>query len=241
MSYRHPLGQAPGSEGLPTELGQIVSKGGFRYQLTPEDILWLGRSVQFEGGGNPGATAWTYAQRLVALFPTWSLMRLVQAHSQPVNPIWRRDGEKCRPGGPYYGNQTYCSEAQLARRDRAATIPWRELRPDIRSLIARWAKAEVPNPVPRAADFANAEVAGRALIRRAGASRLVLTSGNWYITERQTNDWPADFVTIRHNGREAGPTLVSRMLPFAIGGVGFGLVAMAGGAGFLWWAWRRRQ
>jgi hypothetical protein len=43
---------------IPTRLGTIVALNGYRYQITPTDVLWLARSVQYEGG-NYLATAWT--------------------------------------------------------------------------------------------------------------------------------------------------------------------------------------
>jgi len=186
-----------------TQLGQIRSRSGRVYQITPEDVLWLARSVKYEGG-NHAATAWTYAQRLMS-FNSPSLARLVQAHSQPINPIWRRDGEKCRPGGPYYGNQTHCSEAQLRRRDEAATIPWGSLPASIRGTIVDWARAKVPNPVPRATDFANAPVSQGFLSRNPDAG-VVLREGNWYLYEGRSAGWPADQVTITYDGRTAGPS-----------------------------------
>jgi hypothetical protein len=227
---------------LPTQdqLGEIVAQNGLHYQITPEDLLWLARSVQHEGG-NPAATAWTYAQRLV-LFRSSSLLRLVQAHSQPVNPIWRRTGEKCRPGGPYHGRDE-CAESRLAVRDRAATMPWDSIRPSIRDLLVRWAKADLENPVPRATDFANAPVS-RGFISRNPGTRTVLMDGNWYLSEgpssapgQGSNAWPANFVTIRYNGREAQSSSWARLgipLPPVMFGLAVGGATIA--AGFASWA-----
>jgi hypothetical protein len=216
--------------GVP-EGGTIRSKGGFSYRMTPEDLLWLARSVQYEAG-NHAATAWTYAQRL-AMARGSSLKSLVQAHSQPINPIWRRDGAKCRPGGSYYGRDE-CSERRLAARDQAASMPWASVRPEVRDTIVRFATGRLSNPVPRAANFANAPVTTGYLMRNP-SSAIVLRDGNWYITERATNAWPSDFVTIESNGRIAGPsaegllravTSVPAYIWLTTGAVG--IVALAG-------------
>lgn len=206
--------------------GIIRSKNGFFYQLTPEDLLWLARSVQYEAG-NHAATAWTYAQRL-AMARGNSLKNLVQAHSQPINPIWRRDGDKCRPGGTYH-DRDECSERRLAVRDQAASLPWASVRPEVRETIVKFATGRLPNPVPRAANFANAPVT-QGYLSRNPTSAVVLRDGNWYITERATNSWPADFVTIESDGRIAGPAIVA-------GATVAGAVGLVAAAGFAWWAY----
>jgi len=243
MSYAMAgLGQADdvSIETIPSRLGQIRRKDGWSYQLTPEDVLWLARSVQHESG-NHAATAWTYAQ-LLAWRRGRSLMRTVMAHSQPVNPIWRRDGEKCQPGGPYHGRDE-CAERRLATRDRAATMPWSEIRPQIRQIVVDLATAKLPNPVPRAVNFANAPVTSRYLLRHP-SSAVVLREGNWYITEGPTNSWPADFVTISLGEREAGPSaagLVRAASTISFGTQVVGASLLVGAGAFAWWAYSKRK
>lgn len=201
---------------IPPSLSKITSKNGYSYQITPDDVLWLARSVQFEAG-NYAATAWTYAQRM-AMSRSRSLKGMVQAHSQPINPIWRRDGSKCRPGGTYHGRDE-CSESRLTARDRAASLPWSQVRPEVREVIVKFVTGQLPNPVPRAANFANAPVT-QGYLSRNPESRVILRDGNWYITEERTNDWPDDFVTITgSSGRSilfftllAGPAVVLYMI-----------------------------
>jgi len=232
-----------------SQLGRIRSQGGRSYQITPDDLLWLARSVRYEGGNKP-ATAWTYAQRLV-LFNNPNLMRLVQGHSQPVNPIWRRDGEKCRPGGPYHGDQRYCSEAQLARRDEASTIPWSRLPQDVRDTIVGWAQGRVPDPVPRATDFADASVSTQFLLRHPDAA-VVSRDGNWYLSEgassapgQGSRAWPRDYVTIEYNGQSAGPATGAGLfnIPgWALWvGIASGAALLVGGAIAGGVVWRRRR
>lgn len=201
---------------IPSKLSVIQSKGGYSYQITPEDVIWLARSVQHESG-NHAATAWTYAQRMV-MARARSLKRMLQAHSQPINPIWRRDGSKCRPGGAYHGRDE-CSERRLAARDRAATMPWEDIRPEVRTLVVNFVTGQVPNNVPRAANFANAPVT-QGYLSRNPASRVVLREGNWYITEAATNDWPDDFVTLTQVAG-SGSTALFAVLAGVAAGVGF--------------------
>lgn len=204
---------------IPTRLGMIVALNGYRYQITPTDVLWLARSVQYEGG-NYLATAWTYAQRQVLYRRTGSLADLVLGHSQPVNPKWRRDGEFCRPGGRYHG-QDNCSEARLARRDEAASLPWDSIREEIRSTVVRWALGETSNPVPRATDFADAAVSA-GFLERNPESRVVLRDGNWYIAEvvgsRNAVNWPSGFVQILPPGAATAATGASVLVPLAAAG-----------------------
>ncbi len=210
-----------------SELGTIRSADGWSYRITPNDLLWLARAVQYEGG-DPVATAWTYAQRL-ASFRSSSLAELVRAHSQPINPAWdeRTDPncvahpDRCRPRQRADGTWT---RDPLEVRAEAASAPWDSL--SVAPMLARWAKAEVPNPVPRATDFADAEVSS-SFLRRHPDARVVKRSGNWYLSEgsssapaRPSNAWPANFVSIAFGSRVATAA--------GVGLVGF--VALALGA-----------
>ena len=60
MSYS--LGAATASGG---GWGTIVTKDGFRYQISEEDVLWAGRAANCEGGGADGekAALWTWTAR----------------------------------------------------------------------------------------------------------------------------------------------------------------------------------
>lgn len=181
----------------PTRVGQIRSADGYVYQLKPEDLLWLARAVEFEGGTTPEATIWTYAQLAVRRRAT-SLTSLIRAHSQPVNPLW---DELSDPKCQQYPE--HCAETQIARRARAATTPWSSLSTRTRDLVTKWAQAELSNPVPRAVDFANAPVS-QGFISRNPGTEVVKKAGNWYLATPDVLDWPADFVTMHFEGRVAG-------------------------------------
>lgn len=190
----------------PARLGTIVA-GDYRYQITAEDVLWLGRSLACEAGGDREAmqgVAWTYAARLVAGFPDKTLVWLVQHHSQPLNPIWRRDGRMCRaPDGEWYNRCRTgtdgrricpCGETALARRERCSTLRWEQLAESVRETITAFVAGVLPNPVPRSVDFAAGLRAkpGAQLVREVGRTQF------W--SNPESRGWPADFV------RVVGPT-----------------------------------
>lgn len=203
----------------------IRNGDGWQYVLTPTDKLWAARMAQFEGG-EAADVLWTMTQAYArssthALYPTFT--KFIQAYSQPINPIWRRDGSKCRPGGPYHGRDN-CSEVRLARRDIAATMPWSEIDAPIREIVEQWYAGDLRNPVPRAVDFAAPDVATSFVAEHAG-SQILKRLDNWYIATASSLRWPANWVTM--DGSIAA----------AAGGAGGLLLAvLAGGA---WWYFKR--
>lgn len=210
----------------PSNLGVIESQSGYRYQLTPNDLLWLGRAVQFEGGGHE-ATIWTYAQR-AALYRTASLAQLLRNHSQPINPYWATAGE-----GGCARNPEMCTDRHIIRRLEARSTSWEHLRPEVRAKVLAFARAELDNPVPRAVDFASYNI--EAWFRRHPDSRKVGQYGaNWHVTTTASNDWPADFVTLRFGDRVAGAVAG---IGFA-GGLAIGALAAVAGAG-AYYAWKQ--
>jgi hypothetical protein len=239
MSYARSLG----TDAQPDEYGLIVSSDGWSYQLTPDDILWLARSVDFEGGTSPAAVIWTYAQRfaLPDVRRNYSTLKgLVRAHSQPINPIWSRTGSKCAPGGPYHGKPE-CSEARLARRDRASSIPWEEISPRVRDLVVKFSRAELPNPVPRSVEFAQgSESRGDTVtgyIGRNPAARVLMKAGNWFIGTARSLAWPDDHVTVRFGGRQSSELAPELNLTKeeSKGALYLVLAAALGVAGYLVW------
>jgi hypothetical protein len=182
---------------MPARFARIVAPD-YEYQLTRDDLLWLGRAMQGEGG-NHAATAWTYVQRLAGRRLS-SLRALVLAHSQVVNPIWRRDGSRCAPGGRYYGTN-YCSPRSLDARDRAASLTWEQIPSRVRSVLVQLAAGTLANPAPRATDFAN-DVVSQGFLRRHPDARVVLREGNWYLAEgpssspRPSVSWPNNYVRL---------------------------------------------
>lgn len=216
---------------IPSRLGRIVA-GDYVYQITPDDVLWLARAVHKEGGSN-AATVWTYFQRQAANRRSSSLASLVLAHSQPVNPAWRADGEKCRPGGPYHGTER-CTPSQLASRAANAVRPWGEIPASVRDVVVAGVTGRLPNPVPGATDFADEEVSMGFLRRNPGA-RMIFKAPqsacprcNWYIDEGSLR--APVFVDL--DGQRAGAAV-------AAAGIGFGTLVVALVAGYAAYRWSR--
>lgn len=198
----------------------VISTPGFgkappkRYQLTKEDVMWAARMCQFET--NPGdlidanLVLWSMTN-LFALqgnrfnsskteFPTFA--RLIQAYSQPINPIWRRDGRKCRPGGKYHGQEP-CSEKRLRRRDSHATITFSQLKaksPDKMKVLIEWATGRSRPAVPKTTGFARPRLT-RGEAARTGAS---IPAGarreNWHLSDKWVQDAPDDIVQMNPPG-----------------------------------------
>ena len=234
MSY------ALGSAGAPSgPWGKIVTKDGWEYQISPEDVLWSARAARCEGGGEAGevATLWTWTARFALpafrrRYPT--LASLVRAHSQPVNPIWQRTGSKCVSGGQYHGTD-YCSSAKLANRDECASRAWSTINPLLRQKVERWARAELPNPVPTSVDFASSSIGTQqgdievARFKRDGARHY-----NVFYSEAASRNLGPGYVTIEFDGRAAGASTIGILRAYGpyIGG---GAAVLA--AGFAGWAY----
>ena len=240
MSYKISALGAVGSR-----WGQVVTKDGFRYQITEEDVLWAARAAQCEGGGEAShkATLWTWTARFT--LPNYrrrfrTLASLIRAHSQPVNPIWTRTGSKCAPGGRYHGTD-YCSASKLRRREACASRAWDSIAPGIREAVTKWATAKLPNPVPKAVDFASSSIGHSADdIEIARFSVPGARHSNVFYSESASRSRPANFVTIHQDGRVAGPTIagVIRAAPY-VGVAAIGIAAVF--AGWAWWRYGRRR
>lgn len=177
---------------------KITTAAGTRYRLTPSDVLWTARAVVYEGG-DPAATLWTLTQRYAGAAHREydSFAAFVRAFSQPVNPRWRQDGEFCRSGGRY-ARSASCAEDRLERREQASAASFGELAnrdPEALQTVFAWAYGRLPNPVPRAVNFADPAVSEAFLADRPGA-RIVLRHGNVYIAEAWSQPWPRSYVQV---------------------------------------------
>lgn len=237
--------------------GTIVSKGGWSYQITPDDVLWAARMAACEGGGpkDPAGALWAMTQLFSPAAQRGkygrvrytSLGSLLRAYSQCINPSWARGGHFCGSGGKYAGTDR-CSDSRLERRRRFRTMRWEQVPADARAVTMAWATARLPNPVPRAVEFADKTVSegflrrnpGAAFLTRAGINFLCPVGRcNWFIKTDYTKGWPADYVQIRYKGRIAG---VEDPFPWqwlVAGGVAAAGVAGVGFLGYQWW--RARQ
>lgn len=180
---------------VPGDLGVLETKDGYRYQITPDDLLWLARSTQFEGADH-AATIWAFAQRFAGIQRSGTFTDLIRAYSQPVNPLWDEASDPKCITSPHR-----CSPETLARRQRARTITWAELNPAVRAAVLAFAQASLPNPLPRATDFASYDV--RQWLRLNPTAQILKSEpgGNWYSTHERSNGWPVDFVYVRFRDR----------------------------------------
>lgn len=209
---------------------KLRTADGRSYSITQNDLLWIARAAQAEGG-NEAATLWTWAWRfMVNANGRGSLAELVRAHSQPVNPAWDSASDpKC------IAHPERCGAAALERRAYFSSLPWEQIRGDVRDLVLAWATAQVENPAPRATDFADEQVS-RAFLARPGnaGAEVVLRDGNWYIAEARARALPADYVTVEHDGKVAGARKLSPWLAALAGGA----AVLAAAGGLAWWSSR---
>lgn len=180
---------------------QLRFEGQPPYRLNRSDVLWAARAAAFEG--DPAEVLWTLSQRYATARQHYRTFGdFVQAFSQPVNPAWRRDGSKCRPGGPFHAS-VHCSEDRLQRREHASSIGWWGLwrdHPEAAATTLQWASAQLANPVPRATNFAAPSVAQGYLSDHPGAT-VLLRAGNWFLIEPWSSSWGEDHVTMVGPGR----------------------------------------
>ncbi len=190
----------------------MIEAPGYSYQLTDDDILWVARSLEGEGGPrerDPAAILWTYTQRMVWRNqrgnPESSFARMVQLHSQPINPRWFRSA----PNSLCWKKPDACSDRKEAMRRRRRSMRWDQIPLELRQIVERWATGNLPNPVPRSVDFANGPVTA-AFIRRNPARVYVQPEGfeggergtcperdcNYFAAEPDSKSWPANFVTM---------------------------------------------
>lgn len=196
------------------DLGTIVGKNGYRHELTWDEMLWLARMLVGEPGRGGetewAALLWTYASRAV-FKRSRNFTNLVRLHSQPINPRWARDGEFCRVGGTHprrrgkspqnFNGMDPCSPERLDRRDRISNMSWEEIPQDRRDLLLRWARGQVPNPVPRSVDFA-AFGAGAAARGENGFQLIWGQEGtNAFYSRPQSREWEPLYVWIDYRGQ----------------------------------------
>lgn len=207
-------------------MATITRADGWAYVLTPEDLLWAARMIYGEGG-NSVAVLWTMAAN-AAQHRSASFTNTIRAYSQPINPIWYSDGSKCGPGGSAVTSDA-CSPSRLAKRSMIAALQPAGM-PAAWNLVQRWAAGQIPNPVPRATEFADPTVSASCLAGSHGdCAQLILADGNWYMSSHASASWPANFVRV--SGAGDAPSGGS-VLPVLAGGLAVYLA---------WRAWRGRR
>jgi hypothetical protein len=219
---------------------QIVAPG-FRYRLTDEDVLWAARMADGEGDRDAPQVLWAMTQRFAGLVRRGSFKSFIMNYSQPINPKWRRDGICCAQGAvgcparhadgsrrSWFGEEP-CDPRRLARRDGMARKAWDDIPVVVRRAVTAWASARLPNPVPRAVDFATRDLVMRR-VARDPSRKIVDRAGSWFITSERSNSWGPNHVVMQLDGRVArastGPGLLGIL---AVGGAAWVGVRVAQG------------
>jgi hypothetical protein len=203
--------------------GLITTSDGYRYALTPTDLLWAARMIKGEGG-NQAAVLWTMASRL-AMTRGRSFTTLIRGYSQPINPDWARGGTYCGPGGRYASDEDRCGERHLAARERISSLQPDDM-PAEWALVQRWSAGLVPNPAPRAVEFATPEVVATCVLGRHGdCASVVLVAGNAYASSSDSDGWPSSYVRVGGAGDASSFSFVEPLL-------GLGVAAVVGGVTF---------
>jgi len=226
--------------------------GAVSYRLTNEDVLWAARMAVYETVGSDSdprdkpqqalEVLWTmasiFAYRLKHVCkdrgcatqePRWpTYTKLIQAYSQPINPIWRRTGSKCAGS-----SRAACSPGRLAARDRHATVSLAAMRakyPNTIQVVEDWAKGKsstvlppeyirektgqrgvkfsLRNPIPGSVEFAAPGVSQH-FVRKNPGSRVILKHGNWFISTPYSQRFPANWPRMSGSGVSAGPILLA--------------------------------
>ena len=140
------------------ELGFICyASDGSEKRITPKGAIWLAKMIDGETWGNPSeedakAMLWALTQRTgIWNFRKWSLKRMVQAYSQPVNPKWTRSGKKC---AKYYQPDwtddipKKCSKKRVNRREwNIKKLNWTNIHPITRRVVLAFAAGRIPNHI----------------------------------------------------------------------------------------------
>ena len=219
-------------------MNATISAGEWFYMLTENDKLWAARMCQREGG-DPADVLWTMTQRFAQVHRTYpTFAEMIQNYSQAINPKWRREGLYCRPGGSHATDDSCgpgpvgaCCESLLVRRAAAAVMPFSATSQAVQAAVNAWFNGTLPNPVPKAVEFADQRV-GHNFVNnpRNAGSVIVKDAGNVYIATAASLRWPPNFVTM---------TGTLELSPVSGGGGSGGLIGvMVGILGASWIVWR---
>lgn len=129
------------------------------YTLTENDVLWMGRMIHGETRGgatkaDADAMIWAIAQRRFYAkgFRSWTIEKLVQKYSQPVNTRWLRDGPEC---GKYtdaeikkHPKSHACAAHRFPLREEYAKKEWKDLSKVARQALYDFVGGTSVNPVP---------------------------------------------------------------------------------------------
>lgn len=212
---------------------------GTKLDLTDDDLLWAGRAAAREASSGLGWTAvlWSWLQlgllhkeRGRTQMPcreqpgrpltfTW----VVRCHSQPVNHFWRLRGsaEQVRVRSYLQSDAATWEALETGRMANGQRAPMQP-KPGLKAHVYAWARGELPNPVPRLADFSAPGVSDV-------PPGALVVGGNAFFTEGESSRWPASYVTI-----EPATGLSTISTPLLVAGAGLTIAALV----TAYFAWR---
>jgi hypothetical protein len=129
------------------QIGSLAFDDGTKKKLSREDLLWLARAIHGETAGSAteeqaAAMTWTLAQRMrwSPTFRSWSMAKLTQAFSQPVNPNWLADGKFCKGQA-----KEACSARRTKLREKYRSLEWDEISPAARKVVVAFSQGQLDN------------------------------------------------------------------------------------------------
>lgn len=138
---------------LPAEYCPAVFTGPRRaIEVSQGDLLWAARGILGEGGPHVDedtieAYLWAIMRRCLLLPGQRTYGEMWTAFSQPINPRWRSDGDKCDIGGAYH-DRPECSAERLKRREKLASTPWEKVPVSITSMCLAFGCGLIPPTRP---------------------------------------------------------------------------------------------
>lgn len=139
------------------EVGTVCYDDGTRKPFTADAALWLAKMVDAETWGSPTREdaewmLWSIVQRTnIWSFKSWEWQRFIQAYSQPINPIWTRNGSRCAKywADGYTGKvPDSCSQKRVDRRDRNIAMTWADTHATARKVVRELVTGELANVAP---------------------------------------------------------------------------------------------
>ncbi len=160
---------------IPVTPGAVIWPDGSRHQLTREDVLWMGRMLEYEGSAGQEQHAaellWIVVQRWywMPALRSQSFTEVMRSFSQPINPLWARNGPRCYAGSSWMST-SHCSEAALRRRDQAVNRTWESLNSISKRVAEAFSTGQLTNPAVGIVDFASQARGADGVLRQIGCN-----------------------------------------------------------------------
>lgn len=206
---------------------------GNEYELTPVDLVWAGRMVVGEGGrrvsrSQASAYLWAMMNRFLIMGKWSDYSELLRAFSQPINPKWKADGAKCKPGSAWHGTK-FCAASRLARREKITAMRWDDLPAVVRDAVSDFAEGVLPRPEAwRGAARRTITNWGASWLKKMSDGRLVSLSekypwgvelgGEWFFSDTWVDEQNVKVVrgAAPSDERRGGGVLIGAMCVVAV-------------------------